>query len=204
VARRRGFPFRTILFLLCLLAGLYLARSLWLPLLARPLIHNEGPAKAEAAVVLAGDTWGHRIVTAAELVKAGYVPLVIVSGPSGFYGHHEDELAIDFAVRQGYPREWFVPLPNAALSTREEASVVLQELRRRGIHSFLLVTSDYHTRRALRIYRATEQATGGGPDIRVVAAPDEHFRPSDWWTTREGLKTVFIEWSKTAATAVGI
>ncbi len=180
----------------------WLSRSLWLPWFGEALIHNEGPAKAEIAVVLAGDDTGHRIQKAAELARAGYVPSILVSGPRYFDVHECDE-AIAFAVRQGYPAEWFIPLPNQTHSTREEASAILSELRRRGIHSFLLVTSDYHTARAARIYRAATEAMGGGFEMRVVAAPDEFFRAGSWWRNREGQKTVFFEWSKTLATALG-
>ena len=162
------------------------------------------PAKADIAVVLAGDPHGHRILKAAELVKAGYVRKAMVSGPSGMYGVYENDLAIPFAVRHGYPLEWFVPLPNSATSTAEEAVVVIQELRRRNIHSFILVTSDYHTARAARIFRATCRSMGGGLEMRVMASPDEDFHVSDWWHNRLGQKTVFLEWCKTIATALGV
>jgi uncharacterized SAM-binding protein YcdF (DUF218 family) len=187
---------------LCIL--LFLARSLWLAALGYALIHDDGPAKADIAVVLAGDSYGHRIVKAGELVRAGFVPAVLVSGPAGEYGLHETDLAIPFAVRQGFPAEWFVAFPNEALSTKEEALVILQELRRRNVKSFLLVTSDYHSARAGRIYRSTERATGGGPGFRVVTVSDEFFHPDSWWRTRQGQKTAFFEWSKTFATIVGL
>jgi uncharacterized SAM-binding protein YcdF (DUF218 family) len=180
----------------------WLSNALWLPWFGRALIRDDGPAKAEIAVVLAGDDSGHRVEKGAELVRAGYVPAVLVSGPP-YYGIHECELAIAFALRKGYPSAWFIPLPNETHSTREETSVILQELRRRSIHSFLLVTSDYHTARAARIYRAAIESMGGGFEMRVVAAPDEYFRASSWWRNREAQKTVFFEWSKTLATALG-
>jgi hypothetical protein len=40
--------------------------------------------------------------------------------------------------------------------------------------------------------------------MRTVAAPGEYFHPDSWWRNREGQKTVFFEWSKTVATALGI
>jgi hypothetical protein len=40
--------------------------------------------------------------------------------------------------------------------------------------------------------------------MRTVTAPDEYFHPDSWWRSREGQKTVFFEWSKTVATALGI
>jgi uncharacterized SAM-binding protein YcdF (DUF218 family) len=204
VARRR-FPFliKFALALVVLLAIAFLARSLWLPLAGYALIRNDGPAKADIAVVLAGDFYGHRIEKAAQLVKQGYVPAVLVSGPPGAYGRNESDLAVEFITHEGYPQQWFIPFPDPAHSTREEASFVLPELRRRNIHSFLLVTSDYHSGRAGRIFLAAGRAIGYTPQMRVVAAADEHFNPATWWRDREAQKIVFFEWSKTIATALG-
>jgi uncharacterized SAM-binding protein YcdF (DUF218 family) len=201
VARRR-FRISALLAFLLLTITFWLSHALWLPWIGQALIRDEGPAKAEIAVVLAGDLTGHRIQKAAELARSGYVPSILVSGPPYFDVHECDE-AIAFAVRKGYPVEWFIPLPNQSHSTREEASTILAELRRRGIHSFLLVTSDYHTARAARIYRGATQGMAGGFEMRVVAAPDEFFRPGSWWRDREAQKTVFFEWAKTVATALG-
>jgi uncharacterized SAM-binding protein YcdF (DUF218 family) len=202
---RPGF-FRLKLLAACLLlaAAAILGRSLWLPLLGYALVHDDGPAKADIAVVLAGDLTGHRIEKAAELIREDYVPAALISGPRGFYGGHESDFEIAYAVRLGFPAQWFIALPHSALSTREEARVVLAELRRRNVRSFLLVTSDYHSARARRIFLAAERAMGGGPAMRTVAVPDEFFRPDSWWRNREGQKTAFFEWSKTFASALGI
>jgi uncharacterized SAM-binding protein YcdF (DUF218 family) len=198
----RLFRSRFLLVTAALLLLAVLTHSWWLSGLGYALIHDEGPAKADMAVVLAGDSYGHRIIKGGELVRAGYVPAVLVSGPRS-YGGHESDLAIAFAVSKGIPAEWFVGFPNDTLSTREEAAAVLGELRRRQVSSFLLVTSDYHTARARRIYLAAERAAGGGPRVRTVAAPDEFFRADSWWKNREGQKIVFTEWCKTVATAFG-
>ena len=189
---------------LAFIALIFLTRSVWLPVFGYALIHDDGPAKAEIAVVLAGDSYGHRIVKAGDLVRSGYVPSVLVSGPAGAYGLHECDLAIPFAVRQGFPAEWFIPFPNRSLSTREEAAAILEELRHRNVKSFLLVTSNYHSARARRIFLAAERSAGGGPRFRTVSARDEFFQPDSWWRNRQGQKTAFIEWSKTFATAFGL
>jgi uncharacterized SAM-binding protein YcdF (DUF218 family) len=175
----------------------------WLRAIGGLLIHDDGPVKADIAVVLAGDQWGNRVLKGAELAREGYVPAVLVSGPP-YYSEHECDAAIRLAVSHGYPREYFIPAPNDALSTREEARALLAELRRRGVHSFLLVTSDYHTARSGRIYRVEEARQGGGPSFRTVAVPDKFFSRDNWWHSREGFKTVFFEWSKTIATAAGM
>jgi uncharacterized SAM-binding protein YcdF (DUF218 family) len=199
----RFFRHRFLLFTAGLLVLIFLTRSLWLPAFGYALVHDETPAKADIAVVLAGDLYGHRIVKAGELVRNGFVPSVLVSGPAGAYGLHECDLAIPFAVRQGFPAEWFIAFPNEVHSTREEAAAILAELRRRNVKSFLLVTSDYHTARARRIFLAAERASGISPQIRTIASPDEFFTPGSWWRNREGQKVAFFEWSKTVATVFG-
>ncbi|HWB86577.1 MAG TPA: YdcF family protein [Bryobacteraceae bacterium] len=187
---------------LCVIAAL--THTLWLSAMGRALVENDGPAKADIAVVLAGDYFGHRILKAGELVRQGYVPDVLVSGPYGFYGGHESDYAIPFAVHHGYPAAWFIPFPDTALSTRDEARQIVAELQRRNVQRFLLVTSDFHSARAARVFRSVERADGYKASMRVVPAQDEFFRADSWWHTRQSRKTTFLEWCKTIAYVVGL
>ena len=184
--------------------ALALTSSWWLPALGSALIENDGPARADIGVVLGGDYYGDRIKEAAQLIRQGYIPLALISGPGGFYGLHECDLAIPFIVRQGYPAAGFLAAPHNAHSTQEEARILLPELRRRNVRSFLLITSDYHSRRAGRTFRFVGRRLGYLPEMRVVTAPDQLFRLNRWWKDREGQKTVFFEWTKTLAFAVGL
>jgi uncharacterized SAM-binding protein YcdF (DUF218 family) len=186
-----------------ILVGLGLAaatHSWWMAGLGRMLVRDDGPARADVVVVLAGDYYGNRILRAAELVRQGYTQKVLVSGPHILYGNYECDLAIPFAEKHGYPAAWFIRAPNEALSTREEAAALLPDLQQLGVHHFLLVTSDYHTARAARIFRAAVH----GMDFRMVATPDRYFHADGWWRNREGRKTFFIEWSKTVAGWMGM
>ncbi|HXM41591.1 MAG TPA: YdcF family protein [Bryobacteraceae bacterium] len=200
MVRRSSFFVKSLVCIVIVLALAAATHWWWLAALGRLLVRDEGPAHADMAVVLAGDYYGNRVVRAAELVKQGYVPKVLVSGPNMLYGFYECDLEIAFAVKRGYPESWFIRAPNEAHSTREEAATIVTDLRRRGVHRFLLVTSDFHTARAGRIYRAA------APDlnVRVVAAPDRYFRADGWWRNREARKLFLMEWMKTVANAVGI
>lgn len=152
-------------------------------------------------VVLAGDHFGIRILKAAELVRQGFAPKALISGPENCcYGVRESELAIAFAVRQGYPASFFVSISNPGLSTREEANFMIAEVRRRNARRIDVVTSSYHTRRAGRIYRSL------APDLEfhMVAAEDQYFGPDRWWKTREGEKIFLQEWVKTVTDWFGI
>ena len=194
---------RPLLIVVALVAAGYLLRGWWLPSVGWVLVRDEGPARADAALVLAGDYSGGRILHAAGLVRRGFVPVVLVSGPAGFYGHHESEPAIAFAVAHGCPAEWFVPLEHTGLSTAEEARQLYPELRRRALRRVLLVTSNFHSARAARIFRGEGRRAGAPIELRVVAAPDQTFDPDHWWQTSESRKTIFFEGTKTLATALG-
>ncbi len=113
-----------ILLLLAVVPFVLLAvfHSAWLPSLANFLILAEPPSKADAAIVLAGDIFGKRVLKAAELARENWVPVVYVSGPVPFYEQNEADLAIAMAVRHGHPRVAFDPVYLKADSTREEAA----------------------------------------------------------------------------------
>lgn len=187
-----------------LLAGLLLIavvlRAQILGALGAYLVQAGPPQKADAALVLAGDGWGYRMLTAAQLARDGFVPKVLVSGPNGAYGLHECDLAIPFAVKRGYPEAYFVHIEHSARSTVAEARAVLPVIRQMGLKRIIVVTSNFHTRRAGAIFRKA------APDltILVVAAPDENFTPDGWWHDREGQKTFLFEWEKTLANWVGL
>ena len=195
-------PLRRVLFSAVVLAVLavcaYASRTTWLPWLVAPLIYSDRPSPADTVVTLAGDLDGRRLSTSAKLVAAGYAPLVIVSGPAMF-GSHECEFAIEQAVRSGFPRQWFIPLPHESHSTWEESHVILDALRRRNVHRFILVTSNYHTARARRLFLRAEHDMGGGPEMIVVASPEPNFTPEGWWRVREGRKIFLDEWLKNFA-----
>jgi uncharacterized SAM-binding protein YcdF (DUF218 family) len=178
--------------------------SWWLPALGQALVYDDGPGPADIAVVLAGDGFGGRILAAADLVRRHYVPVVLVSGPSGNYGFYENDLAIPFAVKRGCPMEWFIGWPHWASSTYGEAHAVLPELRRRGVHRYLLVTSNHHTRRARYTFLKVQRELGIAMDLGVVAAPDKYFSPQNWWRKREGRKIFFFESTKTVASWLGL
>ena len=141
---------------------------------------------------------------AGDLVRRGFAPKALVCGTSGVYGQHESDLAIPYAVRHGYPESYFIPLPNDARSTKDEATEVLAALSKLHARRIDIVTSDFHTRRAGNIYRARVAKFAPGLEIHMVAAPDLFFSPDGWWHNREGQKTFALEWIKTVATWFGM
>lgn len=172
----------------------YAFRAPLLSSLGRALTEHDPLEKADCAVVFGGDEYGTRILKAGQLVRQGYAPYALVDGTPGLIGHESDTM-IQYAEQQGYPRSFFraLFLPEGVDSTSTEARYVGSQLKRDGIKSTLLVTSNYHTRRAARFMRAANPWL----KVIVIGAPDPYFSPEGWWKTRNGKKTFLLEWTKT-------
>jgi uncharacterized SAM-binding protein YcdF (DUF218 family) len=186
---------RRIVFLLIVLAGVLI---LWQPVLRGigSLLVNVGPpVKADAILVLAGDGSGRRILVAAELARKGYAPVVIADSSLSYYGSEESDLAAEFAVRHGYSPALFISPHWTTSSTVAEAGLAIGELRKRGFHKVLIVTTLWHTARAGRIFRRM------APDLEthMIGAGDPVWHNGNWWMEREGQKTFVLEASKTIA-----
>lgn len=199
-SRRFLLPFFCLLFLILACAAAYSARESILSSMGHFLVLADAPVPADIVIVLAGDFSGNRILKGGDLVRQGLAGIALVSGPPGLYGHNEADLAVDFAVTQGYPPAYFRKAPHQGLSTQEEAEAVALELRRLHVRKALLVTSDYHTRRAGNIFRSTIPAV----QFRVIAAPSPDFRAGSWWRFRQGRKTFFFEATKSVAGPLGL
>ena len=205
--RRRQLVIRTAAVAAGALLVAYLMAPWILARLGEALVNNQPPQKADAVIVLAGDAVGNRILKGVELVQQGFAPVIYVSGPEGYYGHSEDQLAIEFAVNRGHQAQWFVGVPNHAESTLDEARIMLPMLRAKGVQRVLLVTSNFHTARAARIFRRVAQGgQANAPAIEIVsvAAKDASFAPQGWWNNRRGQKVFFYEASKTFADYAGL
>jgi uncharacterized SAM-binding protein YcdF (DUF218 family) len=166
--------------------------------LGSSLVKNDPPEKADAIVALAGDDDGYRILTAGQLVRDGWAPYALISGTPYLLSNHA-EMAIEFAAAHGYPRAYFRPFERPMVATRDETKDIAQLLKQQSVHKILLVTSNYHTRRAtFLMHRAAPSL-----QIRTVAAPDKYFTPDGWWKNRGGQRTLLLEWSKTLSAWVG-
>jgi uncharacterized SAM-binding protein YcdF (DUF218 family) len=197
---RKSRVFVPVIAVICLAVIFVLSSGRILWSLGAVLDNNEPPQKADMIVVIGGDQRGNRILKAAELARQGYAASVLVSGVATMYGHHESDLAIDFAVHHGYARGIFVANDYPAVSTLDEARADIRELRRLGVHKYLLVTSVYHSARATRIFRRE----GRDLEMHPVSAPDRYWPNGVWWNNREGRKLWFNEMLKTGADYLGI
>ncbi len=131
---------------------------------------------------------------AGQLIQEGYAPYALIDGPPKLIGHESDD-TIEYAVQHGFPRSMFRPLylPPGVNSTWSEAKFLGGVLKRDGVKTVLLVTSNYHTKRSARFFRAANPWL----QVVVVAAPDPYFTADGWWKNRPGKRTFLLEWTKT-------
>jgi len=148
------------------------------------------PQHADAIVVLAGET-DRRPALGLQLLQQGYAPRMVLDVPANAKIYHETMLQISQQYVRELPQAQSVIIcPIYGLSTKAESQDVSQCLRTLGIHSILVVTSDYHTRRALSTFRHELP----GMQISVAAATDPQQFGGAWWQHRQWAKLNFDEW----------
>jgi uncharacterized SAM-binding protein YcdF (DUF218 family) len=189
-----GGIFLRLIFLLVFLAFLAFLYVLRHPLMrfAGPLWVVDEPAEhADVIVVLGDDNYtGDRAALAGDLYRAGLAPQVVASGrllrP---YAGIAEMIERDLESR-GVPAASIVKFTHRAGSTREEAEALKGLVASRGWKRVLVVTSNYHARRARFIFGRVFPPS---ITVRVSAAHDSEFDPSRWWETRLGRKLLFNE-----------
>jgi uncharacterized SAM-binding protein YcdF (DUF218 family) len=175
--------------LIVLIAGLLLL--VFVALSGRLLVVDQ-PRKADVILVLAGET-DKRPARGLELLDQGISPRMILDVPASgqIYQWTQVELAQKYV--ENLPRSKDVSVcPIVGLSTRDEVQDVTRCLRGFEGKNILLVTSDYHTRRALNIFRHEMKDR----EFSVVAAFDSTTFGTQWWRHREWAKTAVSEWAK--------
>lgn len=150
------------------------------------------PEKADLIVVLAGET-ERRPQRGLELLNQHYAPELMLDVPAGttVYAWDQLELAQRY-VDQLAAHDQVKICPIIGQSTKEEAGDVWRCLQNFHGHNILLVTSDFHTRRALETFaRAFSNF-----HFSVAAAYDDREFGEQWWRRRQWAKTNLLEFSK--------
>ncbi|MBZ5615328.1 MAG: YdcF family protein [Acidobacteriia bacterium] len=158
---------------------------------ARFLVVDE-PAKSDAIVVLAGET-NVRPARALELLRLGFAPRLFLDAQTRDLIY--DQRLTDIAQRyvNALPEANQISVcPVVGFSTNAEADDVNRCLQPLGARRVLIVTSDYHTRRALMIFHHRLPQY----QFHVTAARNPLQFGEAWWTHREWAKVTFDEWSK--------
>lgn len=189
---------RKKVFLLVFLAVVLAAHPLYLPAIGRSVIANDKIDKADAIFVPAGDNAkGDRAHEAIKLYKKGFAKKLLLSGDNIAWRTNSADIMEKQALYYSVPKKDIIKIEHTADSTLEEARIILKAVKRHEIKSVILVTSNYHSKRAKR---AVSKGFGNQIKVFVHAANDRQFYPDpdNWWKSRRQAKTLLQELIKTA------
>lgn len=140
----------------------------------------------DAIVVLTGGTG--RIEAGASLLSEGRAPVLILSGVN----KESDLKSIFFKVNIALDTSRII-IEAGAKSTYENAVEVRKILREKGLKDIILVTSNYHIKRALYIFRKVlpEEVM-----IYPYPVPSPNFDEKRWWRSATSIRIVTTEFIK--------
>jgi uncharacterized SAM-binding protein YcdF (DUF218 family) len=198
--RRGG---KILLYFILLLLGWSLL-AWWL---AERLIVQRPLDKADAIVVLGGSaTYIERTHKAAELFRGKISDHIVLTNDglrSGWSQADQGnplfiELAKRELVAQGVPAENIEQLEPVVYGTKDEAILVGEEAPKHGWNRVLIVTSAYHSARALWLFEL--YGGRGTTEYGLVSPPPGEQTPTAyyWWILPKGWNMVAGEYMKSA------
>ena len=166
-----------------LCAVLYWARHPILRFAGEWWVIDQPAAHADALLLLGDDNfYADRATHAAELIRHGVAPVVVASGRRLRPGAGVVELQEHDLIERGVPKDKIIRFPHDVESTLEEAVALSRLCTERHFHSVIVVTSNYHARRARHIFDKVFPPT---ITVSVAGAHDGDFDPEHWWEKRK-------------------
>jgi len=191
-----GGIFLNLILLLCIVIFcfvLYLVRRPILRLAAESWIIEDPLDRADAIIVLGDDNfYADRATRGAQLFREGKASLIVASGRRLRPSAGLAELMEHDLIERGVPREKIVRFVHDADGTLEEARALARLVRERRWRSVIVVSSNFHTRRARYIFR---RVFPQGVEVRIASARDGDFDPEHWWEKRKSIKELMWEFA---------
>lgn len=182
-----------ILVFLAFIGMIYLLRHPILRTMGQALIVDEAPQHSDAIIILSDDNeHADRARRAAQVYRDGWAPVVVASGRYlRSYISIADLMERDLK-EDGVPEKAIVKFPHHALNTVEEARNLRELAKGKGWHHLIVVTSNYHTRRALYDFH---RIFPPNVEVRMISAPDSNYDPNLWWVNYRGIKITCVQYS---------
>jgi len=162
---------------------------------------DPAPPRVNAAIVLQGSIAAEkiRIAGAMNLLQRGVADKAVLSVPrESYWGQSIPPVARSYLERNYgvdlASRFEFCEMPGGVDSTLQEAEALSSCIRGYHWQSIVIVTSNYHTRRAGMLWR---RITKADPNLHVwvEGVADPEFQPP-WWRHRQSAKVWLLESSK--------
>lgn len=184
---------RALILAAVLIAGaalLWLFRAPLLGGLARAWVVDEAPVKADAIYALGGGL-PQRAVLAARLYQEGYAPRILISEVRTNLLQEmelalpESEVTRGLLLKQGVPAAAIQPIGHGLANTYGETLALREWVLAQHATRVLIVTDQFHTRRARRYFQKALRGTGAS--LRVLSVASPNYSLAEWWRSEEGM-----------------
>ena len=174
-----------------LLAVLYLARHPIFRLVGEGWVVEDTLDRSDAIFVLSDDNfYADRATRASQVYRQGLAPIVVASGRRLRPYAGVAELIEHDLIERGVPKDKILRVAHDADNTREEAITLAQVAKQKKWRSIIVVTSNFHTRRARYIF---SHVFPKDTKVRITGARDGDFDPERWWEKRISVKDLSRE-----------
>lgn len=178
------------------LAGVVVAAPVaWVaPEAGTRLVVNRPVESPDAIVSLSSHEWD-RLPETIRLARLHPGARILLTLPADVneYNCHDCGGRVALLVRGGIDRGRIHVLPIKSSGTYGEAEVVREFIRAQPVERLLIVTSPYHTRRALATFQTL--LAGTGVQIGIISAnATSSAHPDAWWWTSFDRWYVRYEW----------
>ena len=172
---------------------------------ARFLIVNTPLRKADAIVVMSGSAvYKERTQRAAEYYRQGLANRILLTNDNlrGEWSNAEQrnpffyERARKNLLFLGVPAERVEVIPKPVTNTYDEAEVLREYAVTHGLRSLLVVTSAYHSRRALWTLNRVFAGTGIEISLQSIETGEQTPPPLTWWLHWRGWRMLVGEYVK--------
>jgi uncharacterized SAM-binding protein YcdF (DUF218 family) len=147
------------------------------------LVLDDGNPRADAIVLLGGGS-GERPSRAAELFHSDAAPIILVSGAGDADGNRL------LLMHRGVPSHAICLEPDSK-NTKENAQFSVPILRAKGAKRVIVVTTWYHSRRALKSFQHY------APDLTFYSCPSYYGFARAEWSHGHLRRRIRVEYLKT-------
>jgi uncharacterized SAM-binding protein YcdF (DUF218 family) len=171
----------------------HVSRDFILDKAGKYLYYKSEMQPADVIVILAGEET-ERVEYGVKLFREGWArkDRIILAGGPLVWKYTWASLMKEHAISLGIPPNAIL-LEDQSRSTEEDAIFTKNILNKYKYNSCIIVTSPYHSRRAVAIFK---KVMGG--EIKVISAPCDTswFSFDEWWKRRRDRAAVLNEYSK--------
>jgi len=143
---------------------------------------DSGPVHADVMVVLGGES-RDRPERALELFREQAAPRILVSGLG------DDKIYRRFLTESGVPAR-LIQIEDQSRTTKENAIDTIQLLHKQNVRRIIIVTSWYHSRRALACFEHY------GPEMQFYSRPSYFASRRADWARLKMTHRIYLEYPK--------